>query len=153
MLPVWSGSSHVTYVVPGNVDPWHRQREGTRASADSKWKAVPGRDKAKGDNKPHSPLQQGQTQRHTVRATTYEQPGRSSEKAKSKIRKVWKTVTSHFSGEIIKTEPHLLSMPNYCIQYTVFTVFSLWGGIKVERLKKIKMGCYHSSRKSGIQLK
>lgn len=70
----------MSYVfLPGDVDPWHRQGEGTRASAGRGWEAVSGRDKAEGNNKPDPPLQQGQPQRHTVRATTAGQQGSHSE--------------------------------------------------------------------------
>lgn len=62
----------MSYVfVPGDVDPRHGQGEGAGASADGKWEAVSERDKAEGNNKPDPPLQQGQPQRHTVRARVY----------------------------------------------------------------------------------
>lgn len=62
--------------VPGDVDPRHGQGEGARASAGREWEAVGGRDKAARNNKPDPPLQQGQPQRHTVRANTALQQGK-----------------------------------------------------------------------------
>lgn len=52
----------------GDVDPRHWQGEGAGASAEHVWEADGDRDETEGNHEPDPPLQQGQPQRHTVRA-------------------------------------------------------------------------------------
>lgn len=106
----------VSYVfVPGDVDPRHGPGEGARASADRKWEAVSGRDKAERNNKSDPPLQQGQPQRHTVRTATARQRGKFSEewwrRQEGALYAALSTVWTVSFKQQVKDQPDVINSP------------------------------------------